>query len=95
MAEDSEKRTDSKKTKAVVDRIEDGGTAVVRVGDDKGDLVDLPVSLLPDGASDGDHLTITVKMERASRASAEERVRALQERLEKRSGTAGKKDFKL
>ncbi len=86
---------ESKKTKAVIDRIEDGGTAVVQVGEDSAALVQLPASLLPDGASDGDHLTITVRLERDSRAAAEERIRALQERLEKRSGTEGKKDFKL
>ena len=84
MPEDSEKRTETKRTRAVVDRIEDGGTAVVQVGEDSANLLNLPAALLPDGASDGDHLTITVKMERASRASAEDRIRALQERLEKR-----------
>ena len=83
-----------RKTRAVIDRIEDGGRAVVQIGDDKSGLVDLPVSLLPEGASDGDHLVITVKIERGARASAEERIRALQEKLEGRGGE-GKKDFKL
>ena len=84
----------TKRTRAVIDRIEDGDRAVVQLGDDKSALVDLPVELLPDGASDGDHLTINVKIDRGSRASAEERIRALQERLEKRGGES-KKDFKL
>jgi hypothetical protein len=87
MSEDSERGSESKKTKAVVDRVEDGGVAVVHLGDDEGETVDLPASLLPDGVSDGDHLTITVRVERASRASAEERIRALQERLANRGGS--------
>ncbi len=95
MADESEKRTESKRTRAVIDRIEDGGMAVVQIGDDRGDMVDLPAALLPEGARDGDHLTITVRVERESRADAEQRIRALQERLEKRGGTEGRKDFKL
>lgn len=87
MTYETEKSTNSKKTKAVIDRIEDGGTAIVQLGDDRGALVDLPAALLPEGASDGDHLTITVKLERGSRASAEERIRVLQERLERRGKT--------
>ena len=84
----------TKRTRAVIDRIEDGGRAVVQLGDDKSALVDLPVELLPEGASDGDHLTINVKIDRGARASAEERIRALQEKLEKR-GEQGRKDSKL
>jgi hypothetical protein len=90
-AEDSEKRTTTKRTRAVIDRIEDGGRAVVQLGDDKSALVDLPVSLLPEGASDGDHLIISVKLDRASRDSTSERIRALQEKLEKR-GSESRKD---
>lgn len=85
MTDDTEKGGKSQKTRAVIDRIEDGGVAVVQLGDDEANLVNLPAALLPDGASDGDHLTITVKLERGERASAEERIKALQERLEKRS----------
>jgi hypothetical protein len=85
MTDDTEKGGKSQKTRAVIDRIEDGGAAVVQLGDDKANLVNLPAALLPDGASDGDHLTITVRLERGERASAEERIKALQERLEKRS----------
>jgi hypothetical protein len=90
----------------VVDRIEDGGVAVLSLGDGKRTL-DLPLSRLPEGTSDGDHLRLTFDGEppaqtftravkdRQSRADAEERVRKLQERLERRGGAAGKKDFKL
>ncbi len=91
---------------AVVDRIEDGDVAVLSLGD--GDrMLDLPLSRLPEGTADGDHLRLTFDGEpsaqtltsavedRRSRAEAAERVRKLQERLEKASGAAGKKDFKL
>jgi hypothetical protein len=92
---------------AVVDRIEDGDVAVLSLGDGKRTL-DLPLSRLPEGTSDGDHLRLTFDGEpsartlkraaadRRSRADAEERVRKLQEQLARRGGGAqGKKDFKL
>jgi hypothetical protein len=74
----------TKRTRAVVDRVEDGRVAVVHVGDDEGVAVDLPVSMLPAGAGGGSHLVITVKLDEGSRAAAEDRIRALQEKLEKR-----------
>ena len=92
---DERKRGASKRTRGVIDRIEDNGTAVVLVGEDEGVSIDVPASLLPEGASDGDHLSITVTLEAESRKSAEDRVKSLQEKLEKRGGTAEKKDFKL
>lgn len=96
----------SREIPAVVDRIEDGDVAVLSLGD--GDrTIDLPLSRLPEGVRDGDHLRLTFDGEpseqtltraaedRRSRADAAERVRKLQERLEKKSGAQGKKDFKL
>jgi hypothetical protein len=96
----------SREVSAVVDRIEDGGVAVLSLGD--GDrTLDLPLSRLPEGVEDGDHLRLTFDGEpsektftravrdRQSRAAAEERVRKLQERLERRGGAQDKKDFKL
>jgi hypothetical protein len=84
----------SRRTRAVVDRIEDGGTAVLHAGDDESQQVELPASLLPEGAESGSHLVINVSLDEASRAEAEGRVRALQEKLEKRGGE-GQKSFKL
>ncbi|HYP54024.1 MAG TPA: DUF3006 domain-containing protein [Pyrinomonadaceae bacterium] len=84
----------SKRTRAVVDRIEDGGTAVLLVGEDEGEQVELPASLLPEGTGGGDHLNITVSLDRDARAGAEDRVKALQEKLERR-GDGGQKNFKL
>lgn len=91
---------------AVVDRIEDGGVAVLSLGDGE-ETLDLPLSRLPAGTTDGDHLRLTFAgapsektfkravQDRRSRDAAAERVRALQERLEKSGGAQGKKDFKL
>ena len=90
-----EKRGDkSRRTRAVVDRIEDGGTAVVLVGEDE-HQVELPASLLPEGADAGSHLSVTVALDEAARGEAEDRVKALQEKLEKRGGGEGQKSFKL
>ena len=83
----------SKRTRAVIDRIEDGGTAVLLAGDEEL-KVELPASLLPEGAESGSHLSLTVALDEAARGEAEERVKALQEKLEKRGGE-GRKNFKL
>ncbi|MBA3241186.1 MAG: DUF3006 domain-containing protein [Acidobacteria bacterium] len=92
---DERKHGASKRTRGVIDRIEDNGTAVVLVGEDESVSIDVPASLLPEGASDGDHLSITVALDKESRKSSEDSVKALQEKLEKRGGAAEKKDFKL
>ena len=84
-----------RRTRAVVDRIEDGGTAVLHVGEDEGTKVELPASLLPEGAEGGSHLLITVSLDEGSRKASEDRVKALQEKLEKRGGGEGRKSFKL
>ncbi len=93
--DDEEKRAQTKRARGVIDRIEDGGTAVVLIGDDESHSIDLPAALLPEGASGGDHLTITIKLEAESREQAEASVKALQEKLEKRGGAEEQKSFKL
>jgi autonomous glycyl radical cofactor GrcA len=80
---------------AVIDRIEDGGVAVLLVGDDEKTQIDLPVALLPEGVAGGDHLKITITQERSLREAAEARVKKLQDRLTESSGTQDQKDFKL
>ena len=91
----AEEKGKSKRTRGVIDRIEDGGTAVVLVGEDEL-KVELPASLLPEGAESGSHLSVTIALDEASRREAEERVKALQEKLEKRGGGGeGQKNFKL
>ncbi|HEX5708007.1 MAG TPA: DUF3006 domain-containing protein [Pyrinomonadaceae bacterium] len=95
MAEESEKTGKPKRTRATLDRVEDGGRAVLELGDD-GEQVEVPAALLPEGASDGDHLLITVALDKGSRAEAAERIKSLRERLERRGGaTPDQKDFKL
>ena len=90
-----EKGGKSKRTRAVVDRIEDGGVAVLHVGEDEETKVELPASLLPAGAEGGSHLVISVSLDDDARKQSEGRVKALQERLEKRGGGEGQKNFKL
>lgn len=94
-----------KEVSAVIDRLE-GDTAVLSLGDGKR-TIDVPVSRLPSGASDGDHLRLSfdgepgadtlkkVSPDKGSRDEAAERIGKLRESLEQQSGTAGKKDFKL
>ena len=91
---DEKKGDKSKRTRAVIDRIEDGGKAVLLVGEDE-HKVELPASLLPEGAEGGSHLSINITLDEASRKEAEDRVKALQEKLEKRGGGEGQKNFKL
>jgi hypothetical protein len=96
----------SVEVRAVIDRVEDGGVAVLSLEGRKSTL-DVPLARLPEGASDGDHLRLTfdgepsastlkkASIDRNARAAAQDRVRQMQERLEKLSGAADKKDFKL
>ena len=91
----SETKGKSRRTRAVVDRVEDGGVAVLHVGEDEGLKVELPASLLPEGAEGGSHLLITLSLDESSRGASEERVKSLQEKLEKRGGGEGQKNFKL
>jgi hypothetical protein len=89
-----EKKGDkSKLTRAVIDRIEDGGTAVLLFGEDE-HKVELPAALLPEGAESGSHLLINLTLDEDAREAAEGRVKALQEKLEKRGGE-GRQSFKL
>lgn len=92
----SEEKQDgkSKRVRAVIDRIEDGGTAVLLVGEEEM-KVELPAALLPEGAEGGSHLSVNITLDEAARRESEESVKALQERLEKRGGGEGQKNFKL
>ncbi|HEX8176576.1 MAG TPA: DUF3006 domain-containing protein [Pyrinomonadaceae bacterium] len=90
-----ERKEASSQIRAVIDRIEDGDLAVLLIGEDGKTQIDVPVSLLPEGASDGDHLRISISLDRRSRADAEERIKRLQDELRKQGGTEDKKDFKL
>ncbi|HYO64370.1 MAG TPA: DUF3006 domain-containing protein [Pyrinomonadaceae bacterium] len=96
--------------RAVLDRVEDGDIAVLILEDEDETQLDLPLASLPEGATDGDHFRLTfddgggdpdrrrllsVARDDEARANAERRVRALQQSLEQKSNTQGKKNFKL
>ncbi|HZG50666.1 MAG TPA: DUF3006 family protein [Pyrinomonadaceae bacterium] len=100
----------SVEVRAVVDRIEDGDIAVLSLDDEAQSQLDVPLRRLPAAAnSDGDHLLLKFDVDResgertlksikaapAARASAEDRIKKMQERLARMSGAADKKDFKL
>jgi hypothetical protein len=94
-ADEQQKRAASRQFRAEIDRIEDGEVAVLMVGDDGKTQVDVPVSLLPEGAADGDHLRITITLDKESRDAAAGRVKRLQDKLAGKGGAEGEKDFKL
>jgi hypothetical protein len=86
---------ESTKLLAEIDRIEDNETAVLLVNDDRKTQLDVPLALLPEGACDGDHLRITISLDKESRDEAAGRVRKLQDKLSQAGGAEGKKEFKL
>ncbi len=89
------KRATTKQTRAEIDRIEDGDMAVLIIGDDHKTQVDVPASLLPEGAADGDHLRISITLDKESREASSARVKRLQDKLAAKGGAEGEKDFKL
>lgn len=94
MARNALRSEKSSAVRAVIDRVEDGGVAVLLVGDGR-TQVDVPRDLLPEGAREGDHLRIKFSLDAPARAGAEDRIAKLQEDLEARGNTASKKDFNV
>ncbi|MBA2731553.1 MAG: DUF3006 domain-containing protein [Acidobacteria bacterium] len=92
---DQSKNAASKQIRAEIDRIEDGKMAVLVIGDEGKTQLDVPLALLPEGASDGDHVRITISIDRESRAASASRVKKLQDKLAQASGAKDQKDFKL
>ncbi len=95
MPDKPQKRPSSVELHAVVDRVEDDRIAVVLLGDDEKIAVDIPLALLPEEATDGAHLRIRITLDGDSRKSAEARIKDLQDKLQKKSGTKDQKNFKL
>ena len=93
--DDQSKRAASRQIRAEIDRIEDGKMAVLLVGDDGKTQLDIPVALLPEGATDGDHLRITISIDKGSRDETATRVKKLQDKLAQKGGAGEQKDFKL
>lgn len=60
-------------SKVIIDRIE-GDLAVLVLHDDDGVKFNVPVGLLPDGAKDGDHLTMSFVTDKASKESEKKRI---------------------
>jgi hypothetical protein len=78
---ESERDARSIQFRAVIDRIEDNDMAVVLVGDDEAAQLDVPKAFLPAEATDGDHLSITIKLDKESRDAMADKIRNLQEEL--------------
>ncbi len=92
---DQSKKASSRQIRAEIDRIEDCKMAVLVIGDDRKTQLDVPLALLPEGVSDGDHLRITISLDSKSRAASSSRVKKLQDKLAQASGAENQKDFKL
>ena len=93
--DDQPKRAASKQIRAEIDRIEDDKMAVLLVNDDGKTQLDFPVALLPEGATDGDHLRITISIDKGSKNEAAARVKKLQDKLAQAGGSEKQRDFKL
>ena len=94
-ADDNAKKGKQRSLSAEIDRVEDGGVAVL-IFDEGRTAVDIPVALLPEGADAGDHVRVTFTLDHDSRAKAGDRIAALQRKLEQRRGeSAEQKDFKV
>jgi Protein of unknown function (DUF3006) len=93
--DDQSKRAASRQIRAEIDRIEDNEMAVLLVNDDGKTQLDFPLALLPEGATDGDHLRITISIDKGSRDEATNRIKKLQDKLTQAGGAEEQKDFKL
>lgn len=71
--------------KVIIDRVEDD-LAVIVLADDDNVHFNLPVTYLPEGVRDGEHLQVTFALDRDSRAAAKQKVADLLQEL------AGRKD---
>jgi hypothetical protein len=85
----------SRQVRAVIDRIEDNDLAVLLIGDEGKIQLDVPLDLLPEGASDGDHLRLTFALDKASTEETKARVKNRQDKLAQAGGAEEQKDFKL
>ncbi len=69
--------------KAVIDRIEND-LAILLVGDQE-IQVDIPVSLLPDGAKEGSWLTIDMKLDLDAEQQQRKKISGMLERLKNKN----------
>lgn len=68
----------AKRTEVFLDRIEEG-TAIVVFGED--DARELPASVLPKGAREGDRLTLSLEIDEEATRRERDEVAALRKRL--------------
>jgi hypothetical protein len=94
-SDEQSKGAASRQLRAEIDRIEDDKMAVLLIADEGKTRLDVPLALLPEGAGDGDHLRITISLDRQSRAASASRVKKLQDKLAQSGGAEEQKDFKL
>lgn len=71
------------KFRGVVDRFE-GQTAVVLLGEEEQEAVELPKKFLPEGVVEGDILTVKIKGQKDRTKEAKEKVSRLIENLQKK-----------
>jgi hypothetical protein len=69
--------------KATIDRIE-GKMAVLLMGEDGKEKVNMPLSLLPEGCNEGDILSVSIELDPEATKQAKERVSGMMEKLKKK-----------
>jgi hypothetical protein len=69
--------------KAIIDRIE-GNTAVLLIGEEGKDKLNMPLGLLPVGCKEGDVLSISIELDPEATSQAKERVSGLMDKLKKK-----------
>lgn len=65
-----------KKFRALIDRIE-GNQGVLLLGEEEREAIDFPKSFLPEGAREGDILTVKIRLESRKTKEAKEKVAKL------------------
>lgn len=76
---------------AVVDRVVDGRSAVLLVGDDEQELV-VPIALLPDGTGEGDVLRLGLVPDPAATAERRDALAGRLDALRRERGRPGRFD---
>jgi hypothetical protein len=94
-ADGESRRAASRQIRAEIDRIEDNEMAVLLINDEGKTQLDIPLKFLPEGAAGGDHLRISISLDKASKDEASARVKKLQDKLAEAGGAQEQKDFKL
>jgi hypothetical protein len=73
-----------KKFKGVIDRIE-GSLAVILLGEDQEDAIELPKAYLPEGSKEGDLLSFKLRLESRKTKDAKKEVEEMIAKLKNKS----------